>query len=256
MNTLLQDIRYALRQLRRSPGFTLTTVLTLTLGVGVATAVFSVIDAEILRPLPYAHPERIVSIDSRSRSGYTQPASWPSFQDERTQTHAFQALAAYTAGSMNLETRSGETVELTAARSTDNLFQVLGIQPMLGRTYLPGEDQMGRNDVVVLSYEVWQTYFGGQRDEIGRAVHLDGRAFTVIGVMPAGFAIQLPYAMASTRRSISTSPGCSSGAITGYGAWRASRMASPSSRLKQISHMSSAILAVHIQTVTEDALVN
>ncbi len=88
-------MRYALRQIRRAPGFAITVALTLALSVGVATAVFCVIDTVILRPLPYAHPERIVSIQSISRSGYTQPASWPSFRDERAQAHAFAALAGY-----------------------------------------------------------------------------------------------------------------------------------------------------------------
>src|ERR1035437_5721690 len=95
MQTLLQDLRYAFRQLRKSPGFAFTVVLTLALSVGVATAVFCVIDTVILRPLPYAHPERIVSVVSHSRSGYQKPASWPSFQDERTQAKGFASLAAY-----------------------------------------------------------------------------------------------------------------------------------------------------------------
>ena len=92
---ILQDIRYAMRQMRRAPGFALTVVLTLALGVGVATAVFCVIDAVILRPLPFAHQERIVAIDAHSRSGYQQPASWPGYQDERAQSHSFAALAGF-----------------------------------------------------------------------------------------------------------------------------------------------------------------
>src|SRR5580704_10345415 len=95
MGTLLQDLRYALRQLRKWPGFAFTVVLTLALSVGVATAVFCVIDNVILRPLPYAHPEKIVDLITYARSGYTQPYSWPSFQDARAQTKAFQALAGY-----------------------------------------------------------------------------------------------------------------------------------------------------------------
>src|ERR1700684_2811336 len=95
MRTLLQDLRYALRQLRKSPGFAFTVVLTLALSVGVATAVFCVIDAVILRPLPYANPDKIVSVESSSKSGYTQPASWPSYQDERAQAKGFAALAGY-----------------------------------------------------------------------------------------------------------------------------------------------------------------
>jgi putative ABC transport system permease protein len=94
---LLQDLRYALRQLRRAPGFALTVAVTLALSVGVATAVFCVIDTTILQPLPYAHPNRIVDVESMSQSGYNQPASWPSFKNERAQVHSFSALAAYSA---------------------------------------------------------------------------------------------------------------------------------------------------------------
>jgi predicted permease len=192
MNTLLYDLRYALRQLRRSPGFAFTVILTLALSVGVATAVFCVIDNVILRPLPYVHPEKIVDIQSRSRSGYTQPASWPSFQDERTQTSKFAALAGYADYfSYSVDTPASGPVLLDSVRSSDNFFQVFGVRPMLGRTYLPGEEQEGKNDVTVLSFDAWMTYFNGDRSVLNRSVKMDGRAFTVIGVMPAGFRFPL-----------------------------------------------------------------
>ncbi len=192
MQTLLQDLRYALRQLRRSPGFASTVVLTLALSVGVATAVFCVIDTVILRPLPYAHPERIVSIQSISRSGYTQPASWPSFRDERAQAHAFAALAGYNNFfTMTMETPSSGPVLLDTVHSSDNFFQVFGVQPLLGRTWLPGEEQDGKNQIVVLSYEVWQKYFGADRNVLNQAVKLDGQTYTIVGVMPAGFRFPL-----------------------------------------------------------------
>src|SRR5580698_10009371 len=185
---LFKDLKYALRQLRRAPGFAFTVVLTLALSVGVATAVFCVIDTVILRPLPYAHPDKIVSIESRSPSGYTQPASWPSYVDERAQASAFAALAGYADYfSYTVETPSNGPVLLDSVRSTDNFFQVFGVHPILGRTFLPGEEQEGKNDIVVLSYDAWQNYFGGDASILNRAVKLDGRAFTVIGVMPAGF---------------------------------------------------------------------
>jgi predicted permease len=189
---MLHDLRYALRQLRRGPGFAFTVVLTLALSVGVATAVFCVIDTVILRPLPYAHPERIVAVNSRSRSGYTQPASWPSYKDERAQASAFAALAGYADYfDATMETPSNGPVEFPNVRSTDNFFQVFGVQPLLGRTFLPGEEQEGKNDIAVLSYEVWQSYFGGDRSVLNQTVKLDGRACTVIGVMPAGFRFPL-----------------------------------------------------------------
>ena len=187
-----QDVRYAIRQLRRAPGFALTVALTLALSVGVATAVFCVIDAVILRPLPYAHPEGIVDIESRSRSGYFQPASWPGYQDERAQAHAFAALAGYVDFfQVTVETPSNGPVLLDAVRSTDNFFQVFGVKPMLGRTYLPGEEVEGKNDVAVLSYEAWEKYFGSDKNTLGHAIQLDGHAYTVIGVMPGGFRFPL-----------------------------------------------------------------
>jgi hypothetical protein len=187
-----QDLRYALRQLRRAPGFAFTVVLTLALSVGVATAVFCVIDAVILRPLPYANPDKIVSVESSSRSGYSQPASWPSYQDERAQAHAFAALAGYIHFSkITMDTPSSGPVSLNSVRGTDNFFQVFGVQPILGRTFLPGEEKDGKNDIAVLSYEVWQKYFNGDRGVLNQAIKLDGRTYTVIGVMPAGFRFPL-----------------------------------------------------------------
>ena len=192
MNQLLQDLRYSFRQLRNAPGFTVTVVLTLALSIGLATAVFCVIDNVILRPLPYAHPDRIVSVESRSQSGYTQPASWPSFADERAQAHGFAALAGYTDYmKVTMETPSDGPVLLDSVRSTDNFFGVFGVQPLLGRTFLPGEELAGKNNVAVLGYDLWQKYFNGDRKILNQSVKLDGRSYTIIGVMPAGFRFPL-----------------------------------------------------------------
>ncbi|HTW62030.1 MAG TPA: ABC transporter permease, partial [Terracidiphilus sp.] len=188
---LLQDLRYALRQLRRAPGFALTVTLTLALSVGVATAVFCVIDTTILEPLPYAHPDRIVDVEAKSQSGYMQPASWPSFKDERAQATAFAALAAYARYHATLNTTSSGSLQLPDVFSTDNFFNVFGVRPLLGRTYLPGEEQDGRNDVAVLGYDTWQTYFHGDHGILNQTIQLDGRALAVIGVMPAGFRFPL-----------------------------------------------------------------
>src|SRR5581483_6690635 len=186
-----QDIRYALRKLRRSPGFALTAILTLALGVGATTAVFSVIDAVLLRPLPFSDPQSIVVPESRSHSGYTQPASLPSYRDERAQQHTFTALAGYNDfSSVNLESPHGP-VALHATKGTDNFFDVFGVRPILGRTFLPGEDQPGRDDVVVLSHEVWQQDFSGDPKVIGRVARLDGHPYIIIGVMPADFRFPL-----------------------------------------------------------------
>jgi putative ABC transport system permease protein len=194
MRELWIDLRYALRQLRRGPGFAATVVLTLALSVGVATAVFCVIDAVIVRPLPFVHPERIVVVQTMSRSRYQQPHSWPTYQDERKQAHSFAALAGYMDYfQVTADTPSSGPVLIDSVRSTDNFFQVFGVKPLLGRTYLPGEEQDGRNDVAVLSYDLWQRYFDGDRSIVNRSVKLDGRAYTVIGVMPAGFRYPLSH---------------------------------------------------------------
>jgi predicted permease len=186
-----QDIRYALRKLRLSPGFALTAILTLALGVGATTAVFSVIDAVLLRPLPFPGPQQIIVPESRSRSGYTQPASLPGYRDERAQQHTFTALAGYNDFSdVNLESPHGP-VALHATKGTDNFFDVFGVRPILGRTFLPGEDQPGRDDVVVLSHEVWQRDFAGDPKVIGKVARLDGHPYTIIGVMPADFRYPL-----------------------------------------------------------------
>jgi len=192
MLTLLNDLRYALRQFRRAPGFAFTVIATLALSVGVATAVFCVMDAVILRPLPYPHPEKIVAPLTRAQSGYSQPASWPSYQDERAQASGFSALAAYASFfKVTLETPSAGAVALDSVQATDNFFQVFAVPPLLGRVFLPGEEQGGKNQIVVLSYEVWQSYFGGDTGIVTRAVNLNGKNFTVIGVMPPGFRYPL-----------------------------------------------------------------
>jgi predicted permease len=189
---LIQDLRFALRQLRRAPGFSFTVVLTLALSVGVATAVFCVFDTVMLRPLPYDHPERIVDLQTSSGSGYGQPSSWPAYQDERKQAKSFAALAGYdTFRRITVETPSSGPVSLECVHSSDNFFQVFGVKPLLGRTYAEGENLDGKNDIVVLSYEVWQRYFGGDRGVLNQTVKLDGRASTIIGVMPSGFRFPL-----------------------------------------------------------------
>src|SRR6202789_819977 len=189
--SIMQDLRYSLRQLRRSPGFAVIVVLMLSLGIGAAAAVFSVIDAVLLRPLPFAHQERLVFPDTIARAGYAQPWSYPSYVDARAQLKTFDALAGYTDFlKINLEGPSGP-VSLAAVKGTDNFFDVFGVKPILGRTYLPGEDQPGKDDIAVLSYEVWQTQFGGQASAVGKVVRLDGAPYTVIGVMPSGFRFPL-----------------------------------------------------------------
>jgi putative ABC transport system permease protein len=187
MTGLLQDLRYALRQLRKNVSFSTTVVLTFALAIGISTAVFSVVYAMLIRPLPYNHPERIVYLQSFSPQGYTQPASYPEYVDWRRGNHAFSALAAFNNyGSSNLEGPTGP-IAVPKVIASDNFFDVFGVPAYLGRTFAAGEDQPGRDDVVVLSYEIWQQYFGSQATTVGQKVKIDGSPCTIIGVMPAGF---------------------------------------------------------------------
>ena len=191
MESILQDVRYAIRQLRKSPGFAVIAVLTLSLGVGAATAIFSVVDAVILRPLPYHQPDRIYVPQTLSGQGYTQPFSLPSFRDFRAQNHVFAAVAGVSSyQGVNLQTPSGP-IALQWVQSSDDFFDVFGVAPILGRSFRPGEDQPGKNDVAVLSYDVWQTNFNGRTSVLGQTLELNGHPYTCIGVMPAGFRYPL-----------------------------------------------------------------
>jgi len=187
MRELHRSLQYAIRPLVNSPGFTASVVLTLSLTVAVSTAIFSVAYAVLIRPLPYDQPNRIFYLRTYSPQGYTQPASYPEYLDWRRQNHVFSALAAYNDyGNANFEAPSG-ALALNRVTATDNFFDVFGVAPLLGRTFAPGEDRLGKNDVVVLSHEVWKEHFAGAHDVIGKTVRLDARPYTVIGVMPAGF---------------------------------------------------------------------
>jgi putative ABC transport system permease protein len=183
----LQDLHYALRQVRKAPGFAFAVVATLGLTVGLSTTVFSVLDAVFLRPLPYNEPGRIFSARTYSPQGYTQPASYPEYVDWRRETPAFSALAAYSSyRSVNAELPTG-AASLHAVATSANFFDVFGVTPLIGRTFEPGEEEPGRNNVAVLSNEVWRGSFDGRRDAVGSKIKLDGRIYTVIGVMPSGF---------------------------------------------------------------------
>ena len=212
MTGLAQDVRYALRQIRKRPGFTTTVVFTLAMAIGVSTAVFSVIYAMLIRPLPYDRSDRIFSLQTWSPQGYTQPASYPEYLDWRRENHVFSALAAFNSYGANFEGPSGP-VAVPKVSGTDNFFEIFGVAPYLGRTFSAGADQPGRDDIAVLSYEAWQQYFGSQAGAISQTIKLDGLPYTVIGVMPAGFRypisvrgaiytpLHMPKALAEARGS-------------------------------------------------------
>jgi len=189
---VVQDLRFAARQLRKAPGFAVIAVAALSVGIGAAAAIFSVMDAVLLRPLPFAHQERIVVPVMTSRARFAQSYSYLSYRDVRAQLQTFDVLAGYAGGvdNINLEGPGGPA-SLRVIKGTDNFFTVFGVKPILGRTYEPGEDQPGRDNIAVLSYETWKINFAGLTDVVGKVVRLGGTPYTVIGVMPAGFRFPL-----------------------------------------------------------------
>ena len=183
----MADLRYALRALARTPGFTLAVVLTLALGIGANSAIFSVVYGVLLRPLPYASPERLVVLYGRYPEYGRTSTSLPDYRDWRDQSHSFEQLAARHKGTFVL-TVDGEPERVIADRVTANFFPTLGVRPAMGRGFLPEEDRAGGDDrVVVLSYGYWQRRFGGDPRVVGRQLQLSGHPWTVVGVAPQGF---------------------------------------------------------------------
>jgi predicted permease len=188
MHIPLSEFRYALRQLRKNPGFTTVAVLTLALGIGANSAIFSVVYAVLLRPLPFHDASRLVSIQT-TEPGHHEGiggVSYPSFLDWRAQDHAFEGMSAFNQRDFTLTGR-GEPAHLTGAIASANLFSVLGIAPALGRGFLPNEDKPGTSPPIVLSHSLWQSRFAADQKVVGQNLTLDGKSFSVVGVMPAGF---------------------------------------------------------------------
>jgi predicted permease len=183
MNILLKDLRFAVRLLRKSPGFTLVAVLTLGLGIGVNTGIFSFVDAVLLKRLPYPHPEEIVNVWEKPPRGERNGISTLNFLDWQKQNTVFTAMAASTGASPTL-TDADVPVQLHGARVSAPFFDVLGVKAALGRTFAPGEDRPGQDQVVVISHRLWEGRFGADLGLIGRTVRLDNKPYTVIGVMP------------------------------------------------------------------------
>src|ERR1700677_324607 len=187
METLLQDIRYGIRMLAKNPGFTAIAVLTLALGIGANTAIFSVVNAELLRPLPFREPSQLVRVASANARVHTVSGSvsYPDFADWRSQNHVFQNMAAYVDSSFAL-TGIEQPAHLAAATVSASMFDLLGVSPELGRGFSP-EDDEPHHHVVILSHRLWKERFGGDPQIIGRVITLDNSAYTVVGVMPASF---------------------------------------------------------------------
>ncbi|HSP45547.1 MAG TPA: ABC transporter permease [Chthoniobacterales bacterium] len=186
---MLNDLRYALRQLIKAPSFTIVAILTLALGIGACTAIFSVVNTVLLRPLDYPDPDRIVIIRETQVPQFPEfSVSPPNYLDWEKQAKSYEYLSAYSGAGLNL-TGEGEPQRLIGVKATAHYFDVYGVKPVLGRMLLPEEDAQGKNHVVVLSYGFWQRVMGGARDLIGRAIQLNGEPYQVVGVAPPGFGL-------------------------------------------------------------------
>src|SRR5215472_1320481 len=191
MEALFQDIRFALRQLRKSPAFMAVAVVTLALGIGANTAIFSVVNSLLLKPLRFRDPDRLVRVwhvpPAKSFPGMpTFSVSAANYLDWQSQNRSFEQMAIYSFRSFTL-TDGNKPEQVDACAASSHFFSTLGVEPMLGRTLLPEEDQPGRSNVVVLSFRFWQQHFGSNPDIVGRNVVLDGRNFLIAGVMPPSF---------------------------------------------------------------------
>src|ERR1043166_2644418 len=180
------DIRFALRQLRKSPSFSITAVFALALGMCASLAIFAFVDAALLRPLPYPQPDRLVGVYERVQMFERSNLSYLDYLDWKRMNSAFSSLAAYQNAGATLATASGAE-RVPGARVSDDFFATLGAAPVMGRGFHPGEDQPSAQKTVILSYSAWQTRFGGRPDILGQALVLNGDPHVVIGVLPKEF---------------------------------------------------------------------
>ena len=190
MDILLNDLRYALRVMLKNPAFTLIAIVTLALGIGANTAIFTVVNAVLLRPLSFRDPAKLVLVLEKSQYP-TVSTSYENYVDWRDQSHSFESLEATRGATITL-TGAGEPERLNARFATNGIFPLLGIDVLTGRTFRPEEDRAGGSPVVLLSYGLWQRRFGGAADAVGKSINLDAQPYTIVGVLPKGFELLQP----------------------------------------------------------------
>lgn len=190
MDDLVQDLRFALRQLRRSPGFTITAVIMLALGIGASVAIFAFVDAALLKPLPYRDPARLAAVSESVKLFERSPLSYPDYLDWKRMNQSFSSLDIYTGSAYMLSTPNG-TEPVPGTRVSDGFFRTLGITPILGRDFYAGEDLPGAQAAVIVSYTTWKQRFNGRPNVIGQTVVLSGIPNTIIGVLPEDFQFAL-----------------------------------------------------------------
>ena len=191
MQTLFEDVRYGLRNLRKNPGFTGVALLTLALGIGANTAVFSVVNGVLLNSLPFHEPDKLVVLFESKPHFKEGSISYPNFLDWRRENHAFTSMAAYRPDTFSL-TGTGEAEQVRAEMLSADFFSVLGVKLVLGRTFAPEEDQLGAGHVALVSSGFWKRKLGSSPDVLGRRIMLDGEGYTIIGVAPSNFHLTLP----------------------------------------------------------------
>ena len=194
LDHLRQDVRFACRSCRKSPVFTLVVVITLALGIGASTAIFSAVNTILLRPLPFTEPDRLLWINEISPDGRPMSVSWPNYLDWRARAHSFEALAASRSNPVTW-TGASDARRVEGRRVTYNFFDALGVRPVLGRTFGESDDRAGAAPVAIVTHEFANRELGGTASALGRSLTLDGRAFTVVGVLPAHFRYLRDYAL-------------------------------------------------------------
>jgi hypothetical protein len=190
MQTFWQDLRYAFRMLAKSPGLVVVIVFSLAIGIGANSAIFSVVDALLLRPLPYPHPERLAAVWLHS-PGIGIFRDWPSpgqYIDLRTENHSFDEMAIARLTSFTL-TGYDQPEQVYGMRASSSLLRMLGAKPLLGRLLLPEDDTPGKRQVAILSYGLWQRRFNSDANAIGKSITLNNKQFTVAGVLPSDFIV-------------------------------------------------------------------
>jgi predicted permease len=185
METFWRDVKYGVRTLAKSPGFTAIAVLTLALGIGANTAIFSVVNGVLLSPLPYHHPDQLVIVWQKNPQGRNIAPSYPDLQDWRHNTHSFEGIAALTWNTYDL-TNPGSPEHLDGWQISSGFFRTLGVDPTLGRDFSPDEDQHGGAPVAIISERVWKDRFAGSPAVLGKSLILDGADYTIVGVVPSG----------------------------------------------------------------------
>jgi len=205
LDHLRQDVRYAWRSYAKAPAFTLLVATTLALGIGASTAIFSIVNGILLKPLAFPEPDRLAWISEATKNGTAITVSWPNFLDWRARQQSFSALSLSRAGAFTM-TGSGRATRVTGRTATSNFFDVLGVQPSLGRNFTAADEKPGAQPVAILSHPFWQRQLNGDRGILGRTLTLGGRGYVVVGVLPEGFRYLRDYDLFVSMGAISGDP--------------------------------------------------